>query len=187
MVLFEFDDIIKKKYKYYEKKKPEKITNISFNEFKNIGIQQLSNIFYLYFSDISENYINNIIFNDKTHIILSSIDGDFSIDNIMSILVYHKTKSLGSVKYYVLLLGTHKKFRKLGYGKVILNEFIDTIKSNDKQTNKKILLKSLESSMEFYLSFGFVQTNLKPNKLFYKYEPVSELLENSEKILEYNI
>ena len=41
--------------------------------------------------------------------------------------------------------------------------------------------------MSFYFSYGFVQSELKPNKLFYKYETSDELKSNQEKILELNI
>lgn len=69
-----------------------------------------------------------------------------------------------------------------------MDKFINWIKistNGDKQ--RILLLKSIETSMSFYLSYGFVLTNLASNKLFYKYEPRDELKSNKEKILEYVI
>ena len=86
------------------------------------------------------------------------------------------------------MLGTHERFRKYGYGKVILDEFIEFIKKLNKSNKKiKILLKSLESSMGFYISNGFIQSELKSNRLFFKYETINELKLGKEQILELNI
>lgn len=187
MVLFEFDKIIKDKYDRYNEKNNN--TNpISFDEFKLKGLQKFSELFPFYFSGINQNYIQQILTSDKTHIIVSCIGDKFDIKNITSILVYHKTTSSNIVKYYTLLLGTHERFRKYGYGKVILDEFIEFVKKSNKSNKKiKILLKSLKSSLNFYLGNGFVESELKSNRLFYKYETVQELKLNKEKILELNI
>jgi GNAT superfamily N-acetyltransferase len=202
MVLFRFDDIIKNKYKVYKEKNNNKEI-ICFDEFRTNGLEQFSKFLPFYFSGINQNYIQNILLSEKTHIIISCIDNVFSIKNSTSMLIYHKTKSSNCVKYYILLLGTHERFRKFGYGTIVLDEFIEYVKktnpnknkktnpNKNKKTNpnknKKILLKSLESSMSFYFSYGFVQSELKPNKLFYKYETSDELKSNQEKILELNI
>lgn len=189
MVLFEFDKLIKKKYlNYCRKNKSDDVELMNFDQYKKNGIIQLTKIFKFYFGGISENYIINTLLNvDKVKILLSCIDSVFSLGNITSILVYHQIKSIESNKYYILLLGTHERFRKFGYGKVILDEFGDLIKSTKSYKNKncKILLKSLESSLKFYLDYGFVLTSLQSNRLFYKYENNDELKNNQEKILEY--
>ena len=121
----------------------------------------------------------------------SCIDSFFSLGNITSIIIYRTTKSNLINKYYILLLGTHKKFRKYGYGQTILNEFIDNIKKNTVGKNKinKLLLKSGDSSVNFYLNYGFVKStsSLQTNKLFFKYETRQELIKNKEKIFELNI
>jgi hypothetical protein len=191
MVLFEFDNIIKDKYyKYVEKNNNDNNEILNFDEFKYNGYIQFSKIFPFYFSGVSKNYIENVLYSDKTHIIVSCIGDKFDIKNITSILIFHKTKSSNLTKYYVLLLGTHERFRKYGYGKVILDEFIEFVKKSNKSEKKiKILLKSLETSIQFYLSNGFVQTQseLKSNRLFYKYETTDELKLNQEKILELDI
>lgn len=198
MVLFDFNSIVKDKYQKLIIKNqnnsndPNDLNNpeINFEKFNTIALEQISKIFPFYFSGINVEYIKNILLNEKTRIVLSCIDEKFSIKNITSILIYHKTKSNDFNKYYVLILGTHERFRKYGYGKVILDEFVNWIKSNDKSNNKKkILLKSLDTSLKFYLDYGFecVQDELAINKLFFKYEPRKELKNNQEKILEFYI
>jgi hypothetical protein len=183
MVLFEFDKIIKSKYKKYIN---ETSSSINFEEFKKKCLLSISKIFYLYFTGISEDYINNILINDKVRISIICVNEKFSLQNIISIIIYHKTSSEDKIKYYMLAYGIHKKFRKCGYGKYSLDEFINWIKISTNNNKQKILLlKSVETSMSFYLSYGFVLTDLASNKLFYKYEPRDELKSNQDKILEY--
>ena len=192
MVLFEFDKIIKDKYNSYVKKNNNNDNNdvkiLSFDEFKSKGLEQFSKLFVFYFSGINQNYTGNILNSDKTQILVSCIDNKFHIKNITSILIFHKTIAQDFVKYYILLLGTHERFRKYGYGKIILDEFIEFVKKSNKSNKKiKILLKSLAASMVFYLSNGFIKSELKSNRLFYKYETIEELKLSQEKILEFNI
>jgi GNAT superfamily N-acetyltransferase len=171
MVLLEFDKIIKDKYDIYIKKK--NLNSISFDEFKSNGLKIFSKLFPFYFSGINQNYIQNILYLNKTCIIVYCIGHKFDIKNITSILIYNKTISFEITKYYILLLGTHERFRNYGYGKIILDEFIEFVKKSNKlNKNIKILLKSLKKSFEFYISNGFVEKDgfvekeLKSNKLF---------------------
>lgn len=185
MVLFEFNKIIKFKYKKYINKTG---SSIDFKEFKKKCLISISKIFDLYFTGISSVYINNILENDKVKIFMVCIDKNFSFQNIISMIIFHKTSSKNKIKYYLLAYGIHKKFRKYGYGKYSLDEFISWIKITTNNNKRRILLlKSIETSMNFYLSYGFVFTDLVSNKLFYKYEPNTELKSNQDKILEYVI
>lgn len=186
MVLFEFNEIIKNKYINQQ-------NILNYDEFKIKALDIFSSILVFYFSRINQKYIENILYFEKTNIFISCIDNKFNSKNITSILMCHKTESSNIIKYYILLLGTHERFRKFGYGKVILDEFVDYIKKKSNSTNNKrkikIILKSLESSINFYLDYGFVKSNSKviTNKLFYKYETLSELKSNKDKILEFEI
>lgn len=185
MVLFEFDKIMKEKYINYKTNKLEKIQGIEYEQFYQIGIEKITEIFHFYFSGINQKYIIQIVQDKKNKILFSCIDEKFNLKNITSLLIYHKTKTTEFNKYYVLALGTHERFRKFGYGKVIIDDFVNWIKlKNKSELKKKILLKSLESSLKFYLEYGFVSTELEHNRLFFKYETTNELKTNPEKILE---
>lgn len=190
MVLFEFDKILKHKYTKYNKHDPNKVNGIGLDEFVGIGIGIIKKKFPYYFSNISLEYVDRILADKSNKIMLSCINSDkFDLDNVSSILIYHKTKTNNIIKYYILVLGTHEKFRKFGYGSVILDEFIHYIKlSNTSNTYKlKILLKSLDSSLNFYLRYGFVKTDLEPNRLFYKYENIYDLKNSLSNILELDL
>lgn len=185
MTLFEFDKIIKSKYKNYINKSG---SLMNFEEFKKIGIKQISKIFNLYFSGISLDYIHNILTNNNIKFIFICLNNKFNLQNIISIIIYHKTISIDKIKYYILSYGIHKEFRKCGYGNYCLDKFTNWIKMSTKSKKQKLLLlKSIESSLKFYLSYGFTQTDLVSNKLFFKYEPIKELKSNQEKILSYLI
>jgi hypothetical protein len=190
MVLFEFDKILKSKYSNYKINCPEKVSSIQYGTFYQIGIEKIFQIFPFYFSGINLNYVKNAISDEKNKILLFGLGEKFDIKNIVSIIIYRKIKSPICNKYLVLAFGTNERYRNLGYGKNTLDEFIQWIKLNNSlKTVKtcKIILKSLESSFGFYLEYGFVQTDLKSNKIFYKYENARDLSNESEKILEYII
>lgn len=177
-MIFDFEKIIKNKYnKLY-----------SYEEHKKKSIEKLMMITPNYFTGISENYLKSILYNHKIKILFITMGQKLITSEIVSIIIYQQTKSVDKTKYYILSFGIHKKLRKYGYGKNSLDELIQWIKQNNKSCKQKILLlKSMESSLKFYIKYGFIQSDLKSNKLFYKYEPKNELKLNQEKILEFEI
>ncbi len=182
MSIFSFDDILKKKYKLLNKN----IFNLTQNEFKDKFLQKILLLSQLYFTGISENYIKRLIENNKVKILFITMGQKFNLNEIVSIIFYHKTLSKEINKYYILCFGTHRKFRKFGYGKYSLDKFIEWIKLIDNSNKEKIiLLKSLETSLSFYKIYGFIQSDLVQNKLFFKYEPYDELKLNQDKILKF--
>lgn len=177
-MIFDFEKIMKNKY--------DKLS--SYEKYKKKSIEKLMMITPNYFTGISENYIKLILFSNKIKILFVTIGQKLITNDIVSIILYQKIQSVDKIKYYIFGFGIHKRLRKYGYGKNSLDEFIQWIKQNNKSHKQKILLlKSIESSLKFYLTYGFVQTDLTSNKLFYKYEPNNELKLNQEKILEFKI
>ncbi len=185
MSVFVFDKIVKKRFG----KINDKILNLTFNEYKNKWIKKIFLISQLYFSGISENYIKTLLEkNNKIKILFITIGQKFNFNDVVAIIILHKTLSKNKNKYYILCFGIHRRFRKFGYGKFSLDKLIEWIKLIDKSKKEKfILLKSIESSLSFYKTYGFVQSNLTQNKLFFKYEPINELKSNQDKILEFKI
>ena len=179
-MIFDFDKIIKKKYMYNKL--------YLYEEYKKKSIEKIMMMTPNYFTGISEKYIKLILSNNKIKILFITIGPKLTTNDIVSIIIYQKTETINKLKFYILGFGIHKKLRKYGYGKNSLDEFINWIKHNNKSSKQKILLlKSLESSLKFYIVYGFIKTDLTSNKLFYKYEPKNELKLNQEKILEYKI
>ncbi len=117
--------------------------------------------------------IEKLVKKGELEIILYSSNTQFKLKNTQGFLIY--TKTTHSVtkeeKIYVLLLCVEKPYRKFGYGKIFMEEFIERVKnSNDKP--KRIILHSLDSSLGFYQAFGFTEIPDKPTnyKKIFKYE-----------------
>ena len=71
MSLFEFDKIIKQKYKFYKKTK-------NFFEYKKETLKKFYKCFKNYYENINEDYINLIINDKNNHIIFYCMDNEFN-------------------------------------------------------------------------------------------------------------
>lgn len=108
---------------------------------------------------INFEYIFNVLDNTNNIIAFYCMDNEFSIDNCPSILVYRKSIYRDEIIYYILLACTHKKFRNQGYASKLLDGMVERIKKENKQNKTiKIILSSVEESVIFYETYGFVWT-----------------------------
>ena len=133
----------------------------------NVNMEIDRNDFYDMFNDYFENitkeYIEYLLRDKNNHILFYCIDNVFTKSNIVSLLIYHKIYVKKNDKCYILLLATQQNFRNMGYGKVFLDEFIEFMK---KKKDITIYLKATEKSKNFYISYGFIEENIKGKKLF---------------------
>lgn len=108
-----------------------------------------------YSNNINEKYIEIIKKDDKNKMIISCIDNDKN--NITSFIIYRKIILKSEIKFIILLIGVHEEFRNNGYGKIILDEFVEYIKQL--KTNKiiTIIVHPLDSSEYFFINYGFVK------------------------------
>ena len=98
--------------------------------------------------------------NKKSKILFLTIGQKFLLDDIISIIIYHNTSSNNKNKYYILCFGIHKKFRKFGYGKYTLDEFIESkIGENWNDVYSEILTKikkkyrqPIDDSLKYYVT-----------------------------------
>ena len=91
------------------------------------------------------------------------------------------------IVYYILLVYTSRRFRKLGYATALLNKFIENIKEKDDDKPVRIVLSSLDKSATFYEEYGFVWTreSIKDYDVlleFEKFNPAYEYIIMSYKI-----
>jgi predicted GNAT family N-acyltransferase len=56
-----------------------------------------------------------------------------------------------------MVISTEKEFRNKGYGKALLNGFVERIKTETKNTTKnvKIVLSALDEVVSYYQNYGF--------------------------------
>jgi hypothetical protein len=131
---------------------------------------------------IQDIYTFNVLSNTKNVVAFHCIDNEFTIENCPSILVYRKCKFVNSIRYYILLACTKRKFRNQGYASKLLDGVIKRIKEENKDninSDIKIILSSVEESVLFYESYGFKWTreSITDHKMlmrFERYQPDKE-------------
>jgi hypothetical protein len=164
-MLHTYEDILENKY-----------INLDIQiSYRNYIINEKESLKYklkdLYLENINFDYIDIILSDKKNKIICHNIDNYYNKKNITSILIYQMSIFNGEIIYYIFLLGTHVYFRNLGYGKIILDEFIQKVKLEYLDYQKIIVLKSLIPNIEFYEFFGFIKLcDYDKYNLFDKYE-----------------
>jgi len=132
-----------------------------------------------YSDNINEKYIEIIKKDKKNKMIISCIDNDKN--NITSFIIYRKIILKTEIKFIILLISVHEEFRNNGYGKIILDEFIDYIKKIKTKKPINIIVHPLDSSEFFFINYGFVKIEksrflkeyegwkIDSHKLIYKY------------------
>ena len=107
-------------------------------------------------------YIDHILSFD-VEIVFYSLSNVFDIDNCPSIMVYKKKYDSvsNSITYYILMICTKRKYRHMGYGTKIMDEFIRKIRESGGEggigtCHKRIVLSSVYDSVLFYENYGFV-------------------------------
>jgi ribosomal protein S18 acetylase RimI-like enzyme len=130
--------------------------------------------------NINKEYIKNLVNDKNNKILLYSINNKLS-DNykneiigiiIYRIILYNNTK----IRIYISLISIHKNMRDMGYGNIIIEEFIN--KFNKNKIIEFVLL-SLPSSYEFYKKIGFEKTNIK-------YIQKKEIIDNNIMMIKIN-
>ena len=159
----------------------------TFNKYYLAGLKQIIPIIKFFAETINDEFIDKMFYKvtvencsieqlvsrGEIEIMMYSSDTVFKLKDAKGFIVY--TKTVHSItkeeKIYLLLICIDKSYRKYGYGKVFMEEFIEFVKkSNDK--SKRIILHSLDTSLQFYLALGFTKI---PDKIInyrklFKYE-----------------
>jgi hypothetical protein len=155
-MITDLSEIVKKKY-------PN-----NFDEYYNIAKKVISNLAKISFLDnMNELFIDHVFDKNDNKIMCYSNHDKFIIKNLLGIIVYAITQTNECINFYLLLCGIKKGYRKFGYGKELINKFIEFCKDykNNNSKKKKIILHSLDSSYHFYISIGFIDSE---NKYLYK-------------------
>lgn len=172
-MIFLYSSIIKNKLnKLYNLKKLNKYDNNTYNYYYKLGLEQIIPILKEYADTINETFLEKLIYQDDIDIMFYSSNTEFALKNCQGIIIWTKTlNSSKEEKIYLLLLCIQKYYRKYGYGTVFLQEFIEFIKIQNTKS-KRIILHSIETSVNFYKSVGFTEVPDKPSnyKKLFKFE-----------------
>ncbi len=170
-MIFSYNDIIIKKIKN---------SKITYDVLFNYGITTIKSIVKNFADTINDTFIDQLFQHNDINFIFYTTDNIFSIKKTIGIIIYTKTND----KIYLLLICIDKKYRNFGYGKVFLEEFIQYVKNTYKK-NKKIILHTIDKTISFYESIGFIQINCKPYKYkkIFKYEKYNKNIN----LMEFNL
>lgn len=146
-------------------------------------------LYYFSFYEISFDYIDALLKDDRNKIAFRCIDNsEFNIRNCPSVMVYRKyvNKQKKEIIYYILMICTKQRFKKLGYASALLDDFIHyVIKETNHISNDykvKIALSSLDNVVSYYEHYGF---KMKSNNI--KDHPILMCYEKYEKDKDYYI
>ena len=123
-----------------------------------------------YSNNINEKYIEIIKKDEKNRMIISCVD-NIDDNQIISFIIYRKIVLKNEINFIILLISVHEDFRSNGYGKIILDEFINYIYNIRSKKNINIIIHPLDSSEEFFISYGFEK--IKRSRFLKNYEGYS--------------
>jgi ribosomal protein S18 acetylase RimI-like enzyme len=132
-------------------------------------------------SNINTEYLKTICSDSNNKILLYTINEKLTENyknEIVGIVVYRIILHSFDIKrIYISLISIHEKMRSLGYGSVILDEFIAKYQKNK---TLELVLLSLQSSYDFYKKLGFEKSKVK---YIQKNEIIDDCIIMAKKIL----
>lgn len=163
-MIFTYSSIIKNKLKN---------NNELYLDYYMKGLNAIKQFIIFSAGNINENFIDGLIQNKNIQIVFYLSDTKFSLKHCKGIIIYERVYNPKNKenKIYLLLLTINKHFRNYGYGKHFMGEFITHVEKLN-LSNKRLILHSISSSVEFYKSLGLEEVPDNPynyRKLF-KYE-----------------
>jgi len=111
--------------------------------------------------DIKTDYTTCLLEDKNNTIAFYCLDKEFSVKNSPSSLIFRKYKYRNKIQYCILFACTETEYRGKGYASKMMDGFIDRIRqenSKNKGLDIKIVLNSFESSVLFYVNYGFTWT-----------------------------
>ena len=114
---------------------------------------------YFNYGTIGIDYIQNLLKYESNKTAFYCLEDDFVIRKCPSCMIYsmQNKKNSTTILYYIMVISTEKEFRNQGYGKALLNGFVERIKTETKNATKnvKIVLSALDEVVSYYQNYGF--------------------------------
>lgn len=114
---------------------------------------------YFAYPEISLEYIQNLLKYKSNEVAFICMDNQFDIRSCPSCMIYSKQnkKKSDTIIYYIMMICTQRKFKKLGYASMLLNGFVEKVREETKNTDKKvkIILSSVDDVVSYYQQYGF--------------------------------
>ena len=143
--------------------------------------KDFTHLIYTYTHNLNPKFINVLLSDQRNNILIYNIDGILQKENNIGFIIYRQSILEHEHRFYIFLIGVHPDFTGYGYGSLLLNEFIDLIKNENKIIkknknysyckNKKLIVHSTQENILFYQRFGFKKSlNAYDYRMIYSYE-----------------
>lgn len=135
--------------------KNKRITKQNLQEIKKEMLKKIVK------DEFKEQYIENVVKDSKSMFYVYYMgDAVERLDELCGICVLRLAENTKTEQKYVIsLLCIHRELRGNGYGTILLNEIMEKIRSKGSQKKIEIYVHSLEMSVNFYKSNGFIDTD----------------------------
>ena len=114
---------------------------------------------YFNYGAIAIDYIQNLLKYETNKIVFYCKEDNFVIRSCPSCMIYSKQnkKNSDTIMYYIMVISTDKEFRGQGYATKLINGFVEKVKEETRNSNKKvnIVLSSLDEVVSYYQKYGF--------------------------------
>jgi predicted GNAT family N-acyltransferase len=138
-----------------------------------------------YCENINEKYIEIIKNDKKNKMLIDSFDTNINDENITSFIIFRKIILNNEIKFIILLMGVNKEIRNYGYGKYILDEFINKIILSKSKKDINLYIHEVESSMNFFINYGFEK--IEYCQFLKNYEGWNKENNNNKLLFKYNV
>ena len=114
---------------------------------------------YFNYGSIAIDYIQNLLKYESNKSAFYCTEDNFVVRSCPSCMIYSKQnkKNSNTIMYYIMVITTDKEFRGQGYATKLLNGFVEKVKEETRNSNKKvkIVLSSLDEVVSYYQKYGF--------------------------------
>ena len=115
---------------------------------------------YFAYPKISLGYIENLLISDSNKVAFYCMDDTFDIRNCPSCMIYSKQHNKNNntnsdeIIYYIMMICTQRRFKNMGYATMLLNGFVERVKT-ESSSKTKIVLSSVDEVVSYYQKYGF--------------------------------
>jgi hypothetical protein len=131
---------------------------------------------YFAYHKIDIKYIQNLLEYKTNQTAFYCMDTDFNMRSCPSCMIYSKQnkKYSDTIFYYIMMICTQRRFKKLGYASMLLDGFIERVRDETKTSTKsvKIVLSSVDEVVSYYQRYGFevVDSTLESHPYLMRFE-----------------
>ena len=129
-----------------------------------------------YSNSLNEKFIELLLDNEKNKILIYNLDHQLKHENTIGFIIFTSSFLNHENRFYLLTMAIHHEFQNMGYGSLLLQDFIiflkdKYIKQSIQSKPNKIILHSTNNNISFYEKNNFVRNNQHHlYKTLYHYE-----------------